>query len=241
MSKNVLLNSVEHRDLKVITARGADYGDAVWFAVTFPKEFRTVQAHYPIFFHKDNKSNQFFAVTLFGFQDQENLFLQQDNWRGCYVPLMLRRQPFLIGQQLVREDGVETAQRVIHIDLENPRVSSTEGEALFLPFGGNSPYLDEVASMLETIHHGMLDSKIFIDLLLEHQLLESFTLDLTFSNGQKQQLAGFYTIHEENLAALSPELLAQLHQKGYLQAIYMAIASQANIRHLLQLKNKQFE
>ncbi|WP_205006445.1 SapC family protein [Escherichia coli] len=59
--------------------------------------------------------------------------------------------------------------------------------------------------------------------------------------GQKQQLAGFYTINEDNLAALSPELLAQLHQKGYLQAIYMAFASQANIRHLLQLKNKQFE
>lgn len=241
MSKNVLLNSVEHRDLKVITTRGADYGDAVWFTVTFPKEFRTVQAHYPIFFHKDSNSKQFFAVTLFGFQDQENLFLQQGNWRGCYIPLMLRRQPFLIGQQLVREDGIETTQRVIHIDLDNPRVSQTEGEALFLPFGGNSPYLDEVAVMLETIHHGMLDSKTFIDLLLEHQLLESFTLDLTFSNGQKQQLAGFYTIHEDNLAALSPELLAQLHQKGYLQAIYMVIASQSNIRHLLQLKNKQFE
>jgi hypothetical protein len=240
MSKNVLLNSVDHRDLKVITARGAQYGDAVWFAVTFPQEFRTAQAHYPIFFHKDHQ-DQFFAVTLFGFQDQENLFLQQDNWRGCYVPLMLRRQPFLIGQQLVREDGIETAQRVIHIDLASPRVSSDEGEALFLPFGGGSPYLDEVASMLETIHHGMLDSKAFIAMLLEHQLLESFTLDLTFSNGQKQQLAGFYTIHEENLAALSPELLAPLHQKGYLQAIYMAIASQANIRHLLQLKNKQFE
>ena len=130
---------------------------------------------------------------------------------------------------------------MIHIDLNNPRVSSTEGEALFLPYGGSSPYLDEVASMLETIHHGMLDSKTFIDVLLEHQLLESFTLDLTFSNGQKQQLAGFYTIHEENLAALPPELLVQLHQKGYLQAIYMAIASQSNIRHLLQLKNKQFE
>lgn len=241
MSKNVLLNSVEHRDLKVITARGAQYGDSVWFSVTFPKEFRTVQAHYPIFFHKDNNSNQFFAVTLFGFQDQENLFLHQDNWRGCYIPLMLRRQPFLIGQQMVREDGIETAQRVIHIDLNNPRVSTNEGEALFLPFGGSSPFLDEVAAMLETIHHGMLDSKAFIDLLLQYQLLESFTLDLTFSNGQKQQLAGFYTIHEDNLAALPAETLALLHQKGYLQAIYMAIASQANIRHLLQLKNKQFE
>jgi hypothetical protein len=241
MSNNVLLNSVEHRDLKVITQRGAEYGDAVWFAVTFPAEFRTAQAHYPIFFHQDSSNQQFYAVTLFGFQDQENLFLQQDNWRGYYVPLMVQRQPFLIGQQLVREDGIETAQRVIHIDLQHPRVSTTEGEALFLPFGGSSPYLDQVASILETIHQGMLDSKAFIEVLLQHQLLEAFTLDLTFSNGQKQQLAGFYTIHEDNLAALPAEVLGQLQQKGYLQAIYMVIASQANIRHLLQLKNKQFE
>lgn len=78
-------------------------------------------------------------MTLFGFQDQENLFLQQDNWRGCYIPLMLRRQPFLIGQQLVREDGIETTQRVIHIDLDNPRVSQTERRSAVFTFWWQQP------------------------------------------------------------------------------------------------------
>ncbi|MDZ7902429.1 MAG: hypothetical protein U5L01_07770 [Rheinheimera sp.] len=43
---------------------------------------------------------------------------------NTYWPLALRRQPFLIGQQLIKEDGVERAHRVLHIDtLDHPRVS----------------------------------------------------------------------------------------------------------------------
>ena len=238
MSKHVLLNSVEHLDIKVITDRGAEFGDNVWFTPTFPLEFRSVQAHYPIFFHKDAATGQFFAVALFGFSHQENLFLHDDNWRGYYVPLTVRRQPFLIGQQQVREDGVEQTHSVIHIDMASPRVNTDNGEALFLPLGGSSPYLDEVSSMLKTIHLGLQDNKAFVDLLLEHKLLESFTLDVQLDDGSKHQMIGFYTINEETLAGLSAEVLTQLHSKGYLQAIYMAIASQSNVRTLLRLKNQ---
>ena len=53
MSQHVLLNSVDHKDIKIITERSAKYGDNVWFSVTFPAEFRSVQAHYPIFFQKE--------------------------------------------------------------------------------------------------------------------------------------------------------------------------------------------
>ena len=36
MANNVLLNNIDHRDLRVITTRAADYGDDVMFAITFP-------------------------------------------------------------------------------------------------------------------------------------------------------------------------------------------------------------
>ncbi|MCB1609598.1 MAG: SapC family protein, partial [Xanthomonadales bacterium] len=52
MPNHVLLNNVEHQDLRVITRRGADLGDQVMFAVTFPDEFRSIQAHFPIVFRK---------------------------------------------------------------------------------------------------------------------------------------------------------------------------------------------
>ena len=48
----MLLNNVDHKDLRVITTRGAEYGDDVMFALTFPAEFRNIQAHYPIVFRK---------------------------------------------------------------------------------------------------------------------------------------------------------------------------------------------
>lgn len=239
MAKNVLLNSIEHQNLKVITKHSAEYGDNLWYSLTFPSEFRSAQAYYPIFFNKDADTGQFFAVTLFGFQDKENLFLTDKGWDAGYIPLTVARQPFLIGKQRVVEDGEEKEQRVLHLDIEHPRVNQEQGESLFLEFGGNSPYLDTVADMLEVIHHGLVDSKHFMAILVEHELLEPFTLDATLNDGSKRQLVGFYTINEDKLNALSSETLASLHTKGYLQAIYMAMASQSNIRELLNRKNQQ--
>jgi hypothetical protein len=238
MANNVLLNSIDHQHVKVITERSEKYGDNVWFGLTFPAEFRSVQAYYPIFFNKDTNTGQFFSVALFGFQDKENLFLSDNKWNAPYIPLSIARQPFSIGVQKVSEDGVEKEQRVLHIDLNHARVNQETGETLFLEFGGNTPYLDNAADMLEVIHHGIIDSKKFINILVEHDLLEPFTLDVTLNDSSSNQMVGFYTINEDNLKELSGETLAKLHDKGYLQAIYMAISSQSNIRSLLTKKNE---
>ena len=144
----------------------------------------------------------------------------------------------LLAEQAAGGIGVEQQQRVIHLDLTHPRVSKEPGEALFLPFGGNSPYLEQVAGMLETLHFGLQDSQQFVNQLLELELLESFTLDVQLDDGSKYQMVGFYTINEDKLKALPAQTLEALHQRGYLQAIYMALASQSNIRHLLKLKNQ---
>ena len=79
MNNAVLLNNIDHKDLRVITTRGAAYGDDVKFALTFPAEFRNVQAHYPIVFQK-TADGKFQSIALFGFQDKENLFLGPDGW-----------------------------------------------------------------------------------------------------------------------------------------------------------------
>lgn len=239
MANHVSINSSDHQNLKVITEHSEEYGDNVWFTLTFPTEFRSVQAYYPIFFNKDQSTGQFFSVALFGFQDNENLFLSNNQWDAAYIPLSITRQPFLIGVQKVVEDGTDHEQRVLHIDLEHPRVNKEKGEALFLEFGGNTPYLDNAADMLETLHHGLIDSKLFIDMLIEHELLESFTLDVTLNDESKNQMVGFYTINEDKLKELSSDTLTLLHDKGYLQAIYMTIASQSNIRTLMNKKNEQ--
>lgn len=55
MNNAVLLNNLDHRDLRVITAHGAAYCDDVVSAATFPQEFRQLQAQYPIVFHRSGE------------------------------------------------------------------------------------------------------------------------------------------------------------------------------------------
>lgn len=237
MAKHALVNNQEHQDIKVITKRSEELGDNVWFALTFPMEFRSAQAHYPIFFNKDPNTGKFVSVALFGFKEQENLFLDANGWNASYIPVSILRHPFLIANQMVNEDGVEKPQRMLTIDLDNPRVSKTEGEPLFLPFGGNSDFLDKTASMLEALHLGATDGQKFTEILVDLDLLEPFTLDVKLDNGSQHQMIGFYTINEDKLDQLDINQLQRLKEQGYLQAIYMAIASQSNIRSLLNKKN----
>jgi hypothetical protein len=59
------------------------------------------------------------------------------------------------------------------------------------------------------------------------------TVDLTRAAGEPKVLEGFYTIAEETLFNLSGEALQTLNQAGFLQPIYMAIASFSRLNDLL--------
>jgi hypothetical protein len=225
MTRHVLLNNVEHRDLRIITRHGADVGDDVMTAVTFPSEFRNVQANYPIVFYRA-PDGSFTPLALFGFREKQNLYLKGDTWDAHYLPLAVERQPFLIGNG---PNG-----RVLHIDLDHPRVSQTEGERVFLEHGGNTDYLNRMARVLGFIDEGFEQTPPFIAALAEHALLESFALDIQFRDGAQHRFTGFYAVQEERLAKLDGAALAKLHQRGYLQAIYMAIASLSNFRSLIE-------
>jgi len=226
---NVLLNNIDHKDLRVITKRAAAYGDDVKFALTFPAEFRNIQAHYPIVFHK-SVDGKFQSIALLGFQDKENLFLGPDGWDAPYVPLTIERQPFLI--------GFRDREPLVHIDLASPRVSRTEGEALFREYGGSSDFLERMSSVLLTIHQGLEAMPAFIDALLQHDLLESFVLDVELNDRSQHRLTGFYTINEERLGTLDAGGLERMHKTGYLQAIYMALASLSHFRDLIERRNR---
>jgi hypothetical protein len=230
--RNVLLNNVEHRHLAVRARRGADLGDAMMAAPTFPAEFRNVQAHYPIVF-QPTASGGFQPLALFGLQDGENLFLGADGWDADYLPVAVERLPFLIGR-----DGEEL---VVHVDMASPRVvadatAAGDGEALvpvFLEHGGNTEYLERVNRLLLTLHEGLQATPAFVAALRAHSLLESFVLDVTDADGAMHRLAGFHTIHEERLAALDGAALAELQRAGFLQPIYMVLASLSNFRALI--------
>jgi hypothetical protein len=221
-----LLNNITHKDLRVITRRGAPWGDDVMSAPVTPEEFRSLQAHYPIVFQPDG-SGSFLPVALFGLKQGQNLFLTDDGWDADYLPLSMQRMPFSIG---VADDELR-----MMVDMASPRISSNgEGEAVFLPQGGMTDYIEKANSVLRTLHEGLQAMPDFIQALVTHELLEPFVLDVQHPDGSRGQLLGHFMINEERLAALDAGTIGLLHQADYLQPIYMAIASLSNLSKLIR-------
>ena len=93
--------------------------------------------------------------------------------------------------------------------------------------------------MLLTLHDGLAAVPAFVDALLQHELLESFALDVELDDGSLNRLVGFYTINEERLRALDGAALQQLHRAGHLEPVYMAVASVSRFRDLIDRMNRR--
>ena len=234
MSQYEILSKEKHRQLRIKTGYGAAFGDAVMYAMTYPMEFRDIQGCYPILFTKDPNTGGFFAAAVLGFEANQNLFLRDDRWDAFYVPAMVQRLPFLIATR--GED--DTGDPVVSVDLDHPRVSRDEGEALFDDQGNPTEFLNQKIALLDKLHRGLQHGKGFIDTLLKHELLEQITLDFAFSDGSKMTVDRFYTIAEERLYQLKGDVLESLNQAGYLQPVFMAVASLSRLRDIIERRNR---
>jgi hypothetical protein len=239
VSKYVMLNNVAHKELRVITRYGKEFGDNVATAVVVPTEFADVQREYPIFFRKDPQSGAYSAMALLGLQQDENLYLGAKGWEADYVPGVVARGPFFIGFQRREVEGRVQSEPVVHVDLDSPRVSKTEGERVFNAQGGNTPYLERVAALLNAVNLGLEVSKPMFEAFIAADLIEPVQLEVKVNSEEQFNLTGMYTISREKLAALDADTLFKLHRAGYLQAAFLVISSMANVQRLIDLKNRR--
>ncbi|RYZ82783.1 MAG: multidrug transporter, partial [Moraxellaceae bacterium] len=178
MTNHVLLDNITHKDLKIITKKSAEFGDSQRGVITFPTEFRAIQNEYPIFFQRHSETNEFQAVAMLGFEEGQNLFLDENGWNANYIPAAINRDPFLIGYQTENQDGEKVTRPAVHIDMSSPRIShNDEGESVFLPLGGNTEYLERINRMLLVIRDGIPTSKVMFDAFKKWDLIEPFTLN----------------------------------------------------------------
>jgi hypothetical protein len=234
MSAHTQLDPEIHRDLRINMGASAELGDGVMACLTFPDEFRRVQNEFPILFRKDIASGSFSALSLFGFEQGENLFLANGRWDARYKPLALAVQPFLIGRS---PDPDRPAQ--VHVDLDHPRIASGGiGVRLFDDLGRPSPFLDQAASRLGELDEAYRASGAFYEVLERHELLEPFSLDVELNDGSKHRLVGYHLIDEDKLMSLSAGEIGELHRQGHLMPMFMAIASLSNIAGLVERKNR---
>ncbi|HTB68433.1 MAG TPA: SapC family protein [Steroidobacteraceae bacterium] len=225
MTRIVPLSKETHKTLKVDARAAAAYGDNQCFTHVIAKEFPLLVVHYPILFSKDANTGEFYCGVMLGFDEGENLFLEE--WRDLefYRPLGLQRVPF-------HANGPDVA-----IDLDHPRVGVADGTALFTEFGEPSRYLQRIIWAFQDLSSGITVTRSFITALLQLKLIEPVSLEAEFDDGTKRECAGLYTVSQDALGALPDETIVQLFRLGYLRLMHLMIASLKQFPILARKKN----
>ncbi|WP_078083454.1 SapC family protein [Microbulbifer mangrovi] len=241
MSNTVALNNESHRNLKVITRRGAEYGEATHLVPVVANELRNLVLEYPVCITKDPNTGQFSLCALLGFEPGENLYLQEDNWDAQYIPMHIRRQPFMVGYRNPEAAVGEDRGAVITLDLDSKRVTEADagGERLFDDQGNNTPFMQQVSELLGQLMAGMESTTAFLTVLSDSDLIEPAHINVQFASGEQKRYEGLYTVNEDKLQKLDADKLVNMHQHGYLQAAYWLGASMGQVRKLIQRKNQK--
>jgi len=223
MTNIQLLNNQLHHALRVQAGAAARYGDNQRFVPVILGEFPYLAVHYPILLTKDQDTGAFFAGAMLGIDEGENLFL---DGRGMetYRPFNLQRGPFF------------TSGNEVAIDLDNPRIDEG-GRPLFTETGEPTQYLQSIMALFRDLKPGLEMTKAFVETLVRLKLIEPIDVDLAFDDGSKRSLTGLYTINQNALQDLSDALVTDLFRRGYLQLIYLMIASLKQIPVLARRKN----
>jgi SapC len=225
MTQIVPLNKEAHKSLKVDARASAAYGDNKRFAYVIVNEFPELVAHYPILFAKDMNTGEFYCGAMLGFDEGENLFLEE--WRDLqfYRPLSLQRVPFYA-------HGPELA-----IDLDHPRVGVEDGKPLFTEHGQPTRYLQSIIWAFQDLKPGIEVTRNFIARLLELKLIEPVEIEAEFDDGRIINCEGLYTVNQETLSHLPDAVVVELFRRGYMRLCHYMIASLKQFPVLARKKN----
>ncbi|WP_111642563.1 SapC family protein [Marinimicrobium alkaliphilum] len=236
MSEPVLLDSNTHKNTRVLGDARTVVGPVSRNCSVITQEFQRLASHFPVLLTKNEDTGQFACVALFGFDPGENLFVEKDRWQVGYVPLNIRRHPFMIGAQTTPAGEEE---HVMLIDMQSERISEQDGEALFNDRGFPTPFTENMTSVLKTLKDGFVETQDFIQALLEQEMIVPANFEIQFRNGERREINGLYTISQDALDALTPEQVVAMHRSGHLQAAYMMIASLGQMEQLIERKNQR--
>jgi hypothetical protein len=230
MTGRVQLDNVEHAHVRVNERAGLDLL-SINQALVVPNEFEQLQREYPILFRK-NADGEFQSVAILGLDRGENLFLQEGEWTARYVPATLRRGPFF----LAVNDDDPSAEPAIAIDLDDARVSESEGEPLFLPHGGAGSLLQQATEALRTVHEGLQLSRKMFALFTELDLIAQLEIDINVGDGTRYRMPDVFTVSGQHLSDLRGTALEGLNRAGFLAAAIYVRSSLGNFNRLIELK-----
>lgn len=234
--KPVLLDSRDHRDLKV--ARAADdwsVASGINSIAIAALEFADVALDFPIVFVSIPNAQgeaELVPVAVFGLRAGENLYVQGSSWRARYVPALLRMYPFGVA-------GIEGDRVMIAIDEEWAGWSRTEGEPVFDASGQPSARTRELADEIGKFAGEVQRAPALGKLLSDAGLLMDTRFEATTPDGEKISVDGFYSVDANKLAELDDARTLELVRNGAMSLIHAHQISMRNMSRLAQWRIEQ--
>lgn len=166
-------------------------------------------------------------VAILGLRDKQNLFLQDDGtWvPETYIPAFVRRYPFVFSP---------SGDRFLLCLDEGYRGVNTEGRGfrLFTDDGQPTEQVNHALRFLSEFQSHFRVAQALGARLKELDLLEPMQANFTLPQAATLTLNGFLTVSRDKLAVLPSDVLGQLAQAGYLEAIYLHLHSLSQFARL---------
>jgi hypothetical protein len=198
-------------------------------------EFGAACRDYPIAFISSDAGRSYVAMAVLGLENQQNLFLTaEDAWDpAVYLPAYVRRYPFCMTRVTV--DGKEQPERIACVE---KRAINDKGELLYDGKGEPLPAWSERLKLLFEYEADLVRSDELARALSALGLLETFTMQAIPNDGEPIAMTGLHRVSEQKLAALAPETLKGLVEKGMLARVYAHLISLGNFGRLLDRRSR---
>lgn len=235
----VALDREQHRNVRLKPLADASFAAQSAAVPVLASEIADCCLEYPIMFMKS--ATGWVAVAVTGLSGNENLFINQAGaWTGRYVPLSVRRYPFLLAP---RDDG----QWVVSVDQDCPGLidvlpsaaedaastAQAEGERLFDDTGELTPAMRNTVSLLFD-HQKQADAtSAWVQRLADARLLTEAQLQISLADGRRAMLKGGWIVNEAELKTLLDTTVLHWFRSGDLALLYSHLLSLRNLGPLL--------
>lgn len=240
MSNLIALDNRIHQTLTINPQAVEQHGQSLHLVPIVVSECTAVASQFPIVLSKNEETGQFSLGAMLGFEAGENLFWYANRWQGLYLPLQIQRQPFFLGEAAQNSEQ----EFVVCFDAKSPCVnddsqSNESAQAVFNADGTETDYLIQAKQCLAELLRGEQDNAQLIANLVNYELIQPMSLEITFVDQKSRRLNGLYTINKDKLAELSKDTVYELYQNGQLEVMYAMTASLGQLYRLIELKNSR--
>jgi hypothetical protein len=234
--KPVALDRELHKNVRVNPITNASFAAQSAAVPLVAAEFAESCLEYPIVFMKADTG--WVAVAVTGLASNENLFVNdKGEWVGRYVPLSVRRYPFVLA---LRDDGQwcvsldQDCEQVIDV-IQTPGESNDNatGERLFDDVGEPSAAMQNTIKMLFDYQGQAQATSALVQRLSDAKLLTEAQLQIGLADGRKAALKGGWIVNEAELNTLLDTTVASWFRNGDLALIYTHLISLRNLAPLL--------